>query len=163
MDNNKWNKYCVMCGRILTGKQTKCCSKECNGKRYNTLSKVRAIKILIDDYTFKTLLNQYPLELLVFGHINNDGWTHRKQENIKSGTQTYLWIIDHPIESKEIFEVVSYRSNMLREIESYENKVKKRVKALNFTRFRVECDNKCKDFDEYNYLCIYNSIGCNLK
>ena len=162
MNNNKYNKYCLKCGTILTGKQRSYCCREHSFHMYQRGLKVKAIRTLIDDHTFKTLLNQYPLELLVFGHIYNDGWNQRKEANIKTGTQTILWIINNPDLAINIFEVVSYRSNMLREIESYERKIKEKTKPLNFRQYKVECNNKCKDFDEYNYLCVYNSIGCNL-
>ena len=155
----KYN-YCVMCGAPLSINQVKCCSKECNGKRYYILIKVRAIRNLITDKEFKLLLNQNHLELLVFAHIHNNGNIHRKESNIAAGTQTYVWINNNIDESKELFEVISYKENMLREIYEHEKKIKDNKKSINNYRFKVECDMKCSQFDVNDYLCSYNSNNC---
>jgi len=100
---------CIECGKELTLDRKKFCSYECSEKWWNKKKKASGQKSRYDiEYnnrvkkealyhyggnTPKCVVCGYSnIEALEIDHMNNDGQSHRKENNYASGRQTYIWL-----------------------------------------------------------------------
>ncbi len=82
-------KWCDVCGKLLSGKQQRFCSKTCSNHNYQRYLKHCAM----DAYGKSCLVcGEVDIDMLTLHHSLFDGKKHREEIGVSSGNQFNLWL-----------------------------------------------------------------------
>jgi hypothetical protein len=106
-------KYCQLCGKLLTGKQQKFCSRECSFYDYSTRTKTE----VIEHYGGKCQhCGTDDIDVLTLDHIDNNGAEHR-QITGGSGFNTYHYLRKNEYPEDFRIQILCANCNLKKEIE----------------------------------------------
>lgn len=131
-------KICSVCGKELPldkfpksekgkdGHRTYCrmCQTE-KYKKYKHKKKIQAVQILTDDILQCNNCGIVDIRVLVFDHVNNDGYKERNKDGKRIGQTIKIcnYIINNPEEAKKKYQVLCHNCNHIKQLKYYDTLV----------------------------------------